>query len=530
MIPRFLRRAAAGAVLILGNPFSPVAQSRPAPHPPVRLLVFFTVDQFRADYLDRYRPQFTGGLARLMTEGAFFTDAHQDHAITETAPGHASTMSGRFPRSTGITRNLAGVIDSLSPLIGSEDVGASPRRFRGTTVTDWLTAKDQRTRALSVSSKDRGAILPIGRSKQQVYWFATNGIFTTSHWYRDSLPSWVQAFNARRVPERMAGKEWSLFLPDSWYPERDSVPTERGIDRQYLFPHHIPSDTATAANWLRAYPVMDEHILNFALEGLQQLGIGQGPETDVLAISLSTTDYVGHMFGPDSREIHDQVVRLDHYLGQFLDSLYRLRDSSSIILTLTADHGATPIPEISSDRFHDPRRVAPHEFLDPIRRVLKAARADTTAVDFESGAFFVERGRLKGAKLTVAQVVDSFIKVAKAVPGVQRVDRFAELGKRDPNRDPVARRWVHMFPADMAPDVTVTLAPGSIWQYGLVATHGSPHDYDSHVPILFAGSPFKPGRYDRFVRTVDIGATLAAVLGAPPLQPLDGRPLKEALR
>src|ERR1043166_9366122 len=168
-----------------------------------RLILFITVDQLQADMLDRYRSDLRYGYARLLG-GARFVNGYQDHAITETAPGHASTMSGRFPAHTGITSNSAGVIDPSYHLINAlpGEPGASPLRFQGTTLTDWLTSKAPRTHALSVSMKDRAAILPIGRSKQDIYWYSGNGNFTASNYYRDTLPAWVAAFNARHLPAK----------------------------------------------------------------------------------------------------------------------------------------------------------------------------------------------------------------------------------------------------------------------------------------------------------------------------------------
>ncbi|HMI55265.1 MAG TPA: alkaline phosphatase family protein, partial [Gemmatimonadaceae bacterium] len=157
------------------------ASSAGPPSSPPTLIVLITVDQLRDDYLDRFAPQLRGGLARLARGGAWFTNAHHDHAITETAPGHATLLSGRFPRSTGITANRVGVDDNSAPLlIAPKGPGASPRRFQGTTLVDWLRAKDSRSRALSVSMKDRGAILPVGRSRAEVYWYYPDGEFTTS--------------------------------------------------------------------------------------------------------------------------------------------------------------------------------------------------------------------------------------------------------------------------------------------------------------------------------------------------------------
>src|SRR5438552_6896709 len=175
-----------------------LAPADPLPPRP-KLVVVITVDQLRPDYFSRWKSQLTGGLAQLANEGAFFTEAYQDHAVTETAPGHSTILSGMWPAHTGIIRNSEGVQDSLAPLLGTTGPAAPPRRFRGTTLFDWLKASDPADRALSVSRKDRGAILPLGQAKQQVFWYQS-GLFSTSRYYADTLPSWVQAFNARRLP------------------------------------------------------------------------------------------------------------------------------------------------------------------------------------------------------------------------------------------------------------------------------------------------------------------------------------------
>src|SRR5438552_2318055 len=314
-----------------------------APPPPrPKLVVVITVDQLRPDYFTRWKAQLTGGLGQLATEGAFFTDGYQDHAVTETAPGHSTILSGMWPAHTGIIRNSEGVQDSLAPLLGTTGPGASPRRFRGTTLVDWLKAADPNARALSVSRKDRGAILPIGQSKERVYWYQS-GLFTTSRYYADTLPSWVQAFNARRLPFKAANTVWSLLLPDSAYKEADNEVRENG-GTGVVFPHRLPLDSVLAAAAVVGVPAMDSLTLLFALEGFEALRLGR-KGTDILAVSLSTTDAVGHAFGPDSREIHDQVLRLDHYLAWFLKRLTDRVGRDNLVVVLTADHGVTSFPE-----------------------------------------------------------------------------------------------------------------------------------------------------------------------------------------
>ena len=503
---------------------APAAPALPAPS----LIVLITIDQFRWDYLDRFGPQLRGGLARLARTGAWFTNAHHDHAITETAPGHATLLSGRFPRSTGIISNRVGVEDDAAPLLGEPTgTGASPQRFQGTTLVDWLRKKDSDTRTLSVSMKDRAAILPVGRSRAEVYWYYPDGTFTTSRYYRDTLPDWVNRFNARRLPQSFAGKRWTLLLPDSAYKEPDSVSIELG-GKNFVFPHVF--DSAAVASLIRVSPWMDEITLDFALDGLSALSLGQSHRTDVLAISLSATDLIGHGFGPDSREMHDNVLRLDRNLGVFFDSLFKLRDSSRVAFVLTGDHGVGTVPELAARSVRPTRvRVNASALAAGLRTLVAAARIDTTRVDLDQQIVLADRNALKKREAGLDSALAVFALQAKTLPGIGRIDRFRDLLHGDTINDPIARRWVHQFPAQSNVEMVITLTPFSTWG-GNVASHGSPYDYDTHVPIIFAGPWFATGRYPEFVRTVDIAPTLAEIAGVRPSERIDGVVLRRALK
>jgi Uncharacterized proteins of the AP superfamily len=509
------------------------AQQRSSAQPSVdpTLIVMITIDGFGEGNLDKFGPQLTGGLARLMRNGAWFTNAHQDNGITETAPGHASLLSGRFPRSTGIAANRVGVADAAFPLLGTSGAwGASPSRFQGTTLFDWMRQKDRRSRALSVSSKDRGAILPLGRAREQVYWYPGDGAFTTSRYYSDSLPAWVKAFNNRHLPQSYAGHAWTLLRPDSAYHERDTVEIE-GAGHDFLFPHAIPSDPQRAANWIRATPFIDEVTVAFALAGVDAMKLGTGPAPDLLAISLSATDAINHRLGPDSREAHDQVLRTDRIIGVLLDSLYRLRDSSRVVVVLSADHGFTSIPELAAPNASPvPTRTSLEAALASARARLKELKMDTLALDIDEQIVLVDRPSFARVKGSLQSVIDAFVKTALQTPGIKRVDRLESLRTSDTLSDPVARRWTHQFGPGTNVELVATLDSGSLWTWLLVASHGSPYDQDSHVPIIFYGPEFVPGRFGQFVRSVDIAPTLARLLRVVPAEPLDGVPLAGALK
>ena len=521
---RLLSQGSAALFLVAHGAGSQTPASRPT------LVVFFTIDQMRPDYFSRFEKQLNGGLARLYHAGAFFENAYQDHAITETAPGHSVTLSGRFPRSTGITTNTLGVQDDRTRLLSGASPGASPFRFRGTTLIDWLRVADPRSRALSISRKDRGAILPLGRAHEEVYWFAPDR-FTTSTYYHDTIPTWIAQFNARQLPERYAEKQWTLLLPEREYPEPDSVPLEnRG--RNYTFPHQFPDDSSAAARVLPAFPMMDEVTLQAALAGVEALQLGTGPQTDLLAVSLSTTDAVGHAFGPDSREIHDQILRLDRYLGAFFDSLFKLRDSTRVLVALTADHGVQPFPAIHAARVRG--AVARYADVDPAYADLLASIAargiDTLALQFAEGMLLVDRSAFARAHVDVDSTLRHFAEVVRKLPGVGRVDFVRTLAQADTVRDAVARRWLHMLSPELPVELVVSLDPYAYWAGTTIATHGTPNDEDAHVPVVFWGAAIRAGRYGEFTRVVDIAPTLAQVLGVPPLERLDGHVLTRALR
>jgi predicted AlkP superfamily pyrophosphatase or phosphodiesterase len=516
------------------------AQTRSNSNP--KLIVFITIDAMRADYLPRFEKQLTGGLGRLYRGGAVFTNAFQDHAVTETAPGHSAMMSGRFPVHTGIVTNNAGVSDTTVSLVDAVGPGASPFRFRGTTLTDWLIAKDARSRALSVSRKDRAAILPIGKSKQQVFWYAPNGNFTTSTYYSADLPEWVRAFNARKLPANYAGRAWRLLLPERAYREPDAVRVESG-GVGFTFPHYESSVPDSAARLLIEFPWMDDLTLDFALAGVNALRLGAGPQTDVLSISLSTTDAVGHRYGPDSRELHDQILRVDRAIGIFLDSLFRIRNRNDVVIALTGDHGLTPYPESHA---HDPNkgaiRVNVRPVLERLNNTLAAAGVPGGGLTFILGVyrgngFLFDPGVLELDRAALARAGinhDSLVQAVRSdflrVPGVARADRISELARRDTVNDRIARRWLHIFSDESQAALVVTLAPYNYWLSTYQAQHGSPNDVDAHVPIIFYGRDIRPGRYREFARVVDMAPTLAAIVNVTPEEKLDGHVLKHAIR
>jgi hypothetical protein len=524
-----------GATMLAVAPSTPRAVEAQAPAARPALVVLIAIDQFRGDYLDRFGPQLTGGLARVRAQSALFTHAWQDHAITETAPGHSTLLSGREPAHTTIVDNTYGVYDLEMPLIGGiTGPGASPRRFVGSELFDWILARDSKARVLSVSRKDRGAILPIGHAKGNVYWYGVGG-FTTSKYYADTLPTWVKAFDASIPYEQLAGQDWNLLLPPDQYPEPDSVALEGG-GGNYLFPHMLPSAEALRSS-LIAYPWMDSVTLAFALDGVHTLQIGKrGLESsasngnampDLLSISLSTTDAVGHAFGPDSRELHDQVLRLDRWLGVFLDSLQREVPADRMLLVLSSDHGISSFPELIAQRAGHGGRLSLNELAEDTEQSLESRYHVPFGIEFESGLFYADIATLKARKVNVDSLSNAIVAASMKNPGVRIGFTPRTLAT---SSDSGAVRWRRTLPAQLGWIAALVANDGFIWSArNVAAEHGTPTAEALSIPIAFMGPGITPGRHERLVRSVDIAPTLAKLLGLTPSEALDGVPIDEVL-
>jgi predicted AlkP superfamily pyrophosphatase or phosphodiesterase len=508
--------------LVLGLLVLPPQLNAAPPH----LVVLVTVDQLRGDYLERYRGQWRGAFARMLSRGAVFPNARQAHAITETAPGHATLLSGRNPAHNGIPSNYFGVPDQDFPLVGvNSGNGASPHRFRGSTLVDWLRAKDPDSRFLSVSGKDRGAILPTGSSRGPVFWYAT-GRFVTSRYYADTLPSWLAGWNSRGAVSALAGRSWTLLLPDTAYAEPDSMPFEQG-GRDVTFPHRVPDDPDKAMRQALGFPWMDSLTLDVALEGTRNLQLGRRGGTDVLAISLSTTDYVGHEFGPDSRELHDQLLRLDRTLGWFLDSLNTLLKGQAPLVILTGDHGVTSYPEAARLKGRPGGRVSPTGFQQRADSMLKALSVKSPGLYFDSGLLTADLGQLRTRGLDIDSVAAALADILKTSPGVVRVYTRRTLPD---SSDADAGLWRRSLPDDLPWLLCASLSPGYIWSDDTTSTtHGSTNPDDLSVPIVFMGSGVRSGLFTRSIETVDIAPTLAVLLRVKPFEPLDGRAVVEVV-
>jgi predicted AlkP superfamily pyrophosphatase or phosphodiesterase len=564
-------------IVSLGNS---VEAQRPAaravPSRP-KLVLLIVVDQFRYDYLERYSDLFVAnGLKRLMTQGASWVDANYDHMPTYTAPGHATLMTGAYPAETGIVANewpdretgkkVSSVSDETAKLFagGAGEVASSPRRLMASTLGDEMRlATNDRAKVIGISLKDRSAILPSGRHANAAYWFsAQSGSMVSSSFYFEQLPQWVTDFNATRPADKYFGNVWDRVLKqETEYLKRvgsDSPPWENignPPGDTNTFPHKITGGAATPGrdfySALEYSPFSNELLLSFAKLAITNEHLGEDETTDVLSVSFSGNDYVGHRYGPYSQEAMDMTLRVDREIGALLDFVDARVGLRNTIVVFSADHGMAPIPEHATAIGLSGGRVSSTAALQKIRGAISARYNPGGKTPDPTGDYIMKyddfgtmRDGLINANLYLNNAalnrdgvsVDEVERVAcnalMSVPGIARCFTREQLLRGGLSfTDPVERRVLHGFYPQRSGDVIAVTDPFKYFvEYTVTATHGSPYSYDSHVPLIIMGAgSFKPGRYYQAAAPTDIAPTLAAVLGVQPPSNSVGRVLLESI-
>jgi predicted AlkP superfamily pyrophosphatase or phosphodiesterase len=509
----------------------------PAPAAPdtstdLRLIVLVAVDQFRYDYLTRFRSEYREGLQKLLTEGAVFTDANLEHYPTVTAIGHATMLTGATPAVSGIIGNdwfdrasgksVTSVSDPGVQLLGAEGTGSSPHRLLVSTVGDELkmTAAAGRSvpgapRVIGISLKDRSAILPAGHSADAAYWWdQKTGRFVTSTYYVPEAPAWVTDFNARKLPASWAGKPWSLITAPATVLR--TLPAEDG---NALYSAVYSS------------PFGSELLLEFATEALQREQLGQrGGVTDLLSVSFSSNDAVGHTFGPDSPHVRDMAIRTDRILGTLLARIDRLVGLRHTVIALTADHGVSPLPETLRTRLMPGGRLTSKDLFEPIEQGLSRAFGEGKWVLGTAGSSpYLNDALMAQLEADPAAVRREAARVAAGLPHVARVYTRDQLLTGAVPDDRVGRRVLRGFNPTRSGDLEIVLEPYWLRQ-ATGTTHGTPYNYDAHVPLILMGPAIKPGEYTAPVALNDLAPTLATLARVEIPSGSSGRVLSEALQ
>ncbi len=519
----------------------------PTPPPPPKLVVFMVVDGLPMRQVTGYRDQLApDGLARFLERGAWFADAHYGHAFTVTAAGHATMLTGAYPHRTGIIGNdwrdpVTGEMeyctgDTRHTYIGHKTNpldGTSPKNLRVETVGDVLRRANPQSKVIGISGKDRGAILPAGKSGTAYMYMGQTGQFASSTHYMPAHPAWVDAFNAAKPADRYFKTEWKALLPDAAYAQSipDSQPWFGPRGGKLPMMMGVPADDKPGPNYYNALlrsPFADALSLDFARAAIAGEKLGQDDAPDILSVSLSGHDYVNHAYSAESRLSHDHMLQLDRLFQSFFRDLDATVGRDNYIVVLTADHGFMPAPEFSQAQGRAAGRQSGSQTLARVNAGLeKQYGAPKLALYFSASALVLDKKLIAQRGLSLDAVADAARGLLLAEPGIAAAYTRSELAARSRMADPHFAQMTKSWNADLSGDVQYALKP--YWMMTSSSsntTHGSPHAYDTHVPILMYGPTWiKPGRVDQRVEVVDIAPTLARLLRVDAPAAAEGRAL-----
>ena len=556
----------------------PAAAQKPAALRRPKLVVGLVIDQMRYDFLYRYWTKYgAGGFRRLLGQGFSYESAHYSYVPTYTGPGHACIYTGAVPAVNGIVGNnwferetgqstYVTEDKAVRAVGGAEAAGQqSPRHLLSTTIGDELRlATNFESKVIGLSMKDRGSILPAGHAATAAYWYdGATGNFISSTFYLPELPAWVQRFNAEKRVAQYLSQPWNPLLPLAQYTEStpDDVAWESAFkgEAKPVFPHDLPSLSgalptqvkaalqatgekttpagAPATNYdlLRSTPFGNSLTADFALAALRAEQLGQRPGiTDLLAVSFSCTDYVGHQFGPNSVEAEDTYLRLDRDLARLLTALDKAVGPGQALVFLTADHGAAHAVDFLKSHRLPAGAVGPAALRDSVQRALTRRHGPGAWVlDFENQQVYLNRPLLAQKRLPLADMEAEVADYARAYPGVVAALPALDLQKSHWTDGP-AMYQENGFYAPRSGDVLVTFAPGWLEAYVFPVvkgtTHGASWAYDTHVPLLFWGWGVRHGESATPVRMVDVAPTLARWLHIQEPSGCSGVPLLEVMK
>lgn len=504
-----------------------------------KLVVGIVVDQMRYDYLYRYEDLYgNDGLKRLLREGFHFHNTNYPYVPTYTGPGHASVFTGTTPSVHGIIANNWFVKDTKKKMYVTQDdsvegVGAggkegrmSPANMLTTTFTDeWRLFTNFRSKTIGIALKDRGAILPAGHTANAAYWYdGGTGKWISSNYYMDELPEWVENYNAKKQPAKYMQDAWETLLPLEDYAAvatDDDVSFEMpftGMSRS-TFPYPLPVlYKKLGNNLIKNTPWGNTITFEMAVEAIQHEKLGQRGVTDMLTVSFSSPDYIGHQFGPRSVEIADQYLRFDKELGAFLNVLDSTLGKDGYVLFLTADHGAADAVGFS-DSVKIPAGLEKGELFDLADAALKSKYGrDDLIDDYRNLQFYLNDEVIHSAKLHKDDVANTIVAACRTYPGVlfaHTFDVYMNSEFTEGLRGKNARGLMY----GRSGDVIVTLHPSYLemtWQTK-GTTHGTGYSYDTRVPWIMFGANIPAGESFEAVEIIDIAPTISNILrmGSP---------------
>lgn len=522
-----------------------------------KLILQITIDQMRGDFPMRYKDRLgEGGFRYLMEKGIHYTNAHFQHADTETPVGHAALFTGTYPAYNGIVagnwfdmdkgRVIYNCEDDRYPMIGKEPAqgkGRAPTNLLSSTIGDELVISNNRqSRMFSVSIKDRGAILPGGHTGKAFWYSKADGSFESSTYYYDEYPDWVKQWNAQKLADKYKDTSWELVHDASTYMfgKDDDRPFE--VDMFGLgttFPHMVQGDSKYFYASLIATPFGDELTADFAKTLIKEEKLGQGTQTDFMAISFSVTDYIGHLFGPSSLEAEDNVLRVDRLLADLFRYIDEQVGLDQTLIILSADHGMSEAPEYMQSLGFEVGRLTSETIIKgSINDALDARlgiSGDVVRI-YEHPYLYLNEEEIRKTKYSLAEIETAVAEEIIKIPGMIGALTRTDLIKGSFAPTAVNMKILNNFHLKRSGHVHVIADQFWYFYYEMETTthiaaiHCSPWTYDTYVPLFFAGYGIPNQQIARPVTPYDIAATIANLLEIKPPSGSVGIPLVEVLK
>jgi predicted AlkP superfamily pyrophosphatase or phosphodiesterase len=510
-----------------------------------KLVIGIVVDQMRYDYLTRYFNKYgNGGFKRLMKEGFLCRDAEYNYVPTYTAPGHTAIYTGTTPSVNGMIgndwydRKLNKMVycteDTLAKTVGSfSNQGAmSPRKELVSTIGDELRLSDNnQSKVIGISEKDRAAILPAGHSANAAYWLDDiTGSWITSTYYMKELPEWVKKFNAEGKTQKYLSQPWNTLLPIDEYTEsmKDDNPYEGTFvgEKSPVFPHNLPAlmNQNGGMGLIKTTPFGDDITTDFAIEAIKNEQLGKGTATDMLTLSYSSTDYVGHMYGTDAIETEDTYLRLDRDLSRLLSFIDSYIGKDHVLVFLTADHGAAINPQQLEDENIPAGYANNWQIVSRIKEYLIKKYGSDLLLEFTNQQCYLDKNKIAEKGLDLDTVEDGVACVTLKCEGVERAIPAYKI--HDCGNDFIAKKIINGYYPERSGDVIINLLPEYMIYSKTGTTHGAPYIYDAHVPLIFYGGSISNGSTDIEEPITNIAPTVADIINVSYPDGCTGHPIK----
>jgi predicted AlkP superfamily pyrophosphatase or phosphodiesterase len=553
---RLTSLALTGLLIPTGATETALAQPTLSGKAPPKLVVFMAVDGFPQEQLLKYSDQYgEGGFKLLLERGAWYGNNHYSHATTYTGVGHATLLSCAHPYKHGVIGNDWLDKKTRQRIYSTEDArhkyldeetpkhsGTSPFNIKVTTVGDELIYANGKSKVVAISGKDRSAIGLGGQNGIAYMHSPTTGRFITSNFYMNDYPQWWKDFYKNKPQDKFFGQEWTLLLPEEAYAR--SAPDDRPWSTNYKglgtkFPHPV-SGGAKEPN--KSYydamlwtPLGDQLTLDFVKAAIEGEDLGNNPAgvPDLLAVSWTSHDYVNHLFGPESRQSHDHMLRLDRVLADFFAYLDQRVGLANVLITLSADHGFMNIPEYSSNRRLDAGRIDPEKMIQDTNAALSAKFGEGKYITtWWNPTLYIDYDLVDSRNLDRTAVETAAQKFLREYPGVEAVFTRSQLEEGRMPSTKLAHQVTLAWHQQLSGDIVVMNKPN--WYLfakptAYASTHGSPWSYDTNVPLALYGPNWvRAGKYGDS-EVVDLGRTIAFILNVRPPNGCEGRVLTEAL-